>query len=93
MSESTEKKTEGAPKGGPRRRPVFRRRKVCRFCVDKSIPDYRDVEMVKSFITDRGKIVPSRITGTCQKHQRRLTIAIKRARILALIPFTALHRR
>jgi len=49
--------------------------------------------MVKSFITDRGKIVPSRITGTCQKHQRRLTIAIKRARILALIPFTALHRR
>ena len=67
-----------------------RRPKVCHFCVDKvSSVDYKDVEKLKKYITDRGKIVPRRVTGTCAKHQRLLTRAIKRARIIALLPFTA----
>ncbi|MDL2297564.1 30S ribosomal protein S18 [Synergistaceae bacterium OttesenSCG-928-D05] len=67
-----------------------RRPKVCHFCVDKvSNVDYKDVEKLKKYVTDRGKIVPRRVTGTCAKHQRQLTRAIKRARIIALLPFTA----
>lgn len=69
------------------RRP---RRKVCSFCVDKVEEiDYKDVVKLRKFITERGKILPRRITGTCAKHQRQLTIAIKRARNVALLPFTA----
>ena len=69
------------------RRP---RRKVCSFCVDKVEEiDYKDVAKLHKFITERGKILPRRITGTCAKHQRQLTIAIKRARNVALLPFTA----
>lgn len=69
------------------RRP---RRKVCPFCVDKVEEiDYKDVAKLRKFITERGKILPRRITGTCAKHQRQLTIAIKRARNVALLPFTA----
>lgn len=69
------------------RRP---RRKVCSFCVDKVEEiDYKDVAKLRKFITERGKILPRRITGTCAKHQRQLTIAIKRARNVALLPFTA----
>ena len=69
------------------RRP---RRKVCSFCVDK-VEDinYKDVAKLHKFITERGKILPRRISGTCAKHQRQLTIAIKRARNVALLPFTA----
>ncbi|HEX7406056.1 MAG TPA: 30S ribosomal protein S18 [Candidatus Binatia bacterium] len=68
------------------------RRKVCRFCADKdSSIDFKDTRSLLSFITERGKIVPSRITGTCAKHQRRLTTAIKRARAVALLPFTTVH--
>lgn len=64
------------------------RRKVCRFCADKATwVDYKDVKTLAGFLTERGKIVPSRITGTCAKHQRQLTVAIKRARIAALLPF------
>lgn len=76
-------------KGGPqRRRPMFRR-KVCRFCADKSLMiDYKDVRMVSQFVTERGKMTPSRITGNCAWHQRLLTTAIKRARSIALLPFT-----
>ena len=71
-----------------RRAPV--RRKVCRFCADKDAQiDYKDTRALSSFITERGKIVPSRITGNCAKHQRRLTTAIKRARAVALLPFSA----
>ena len=71
-----------------RRRMTFRR-KVCRFCADKSISmDYKDTRVLTQFITERGKIVPSRISGNCARHQRRLTKAIKRARNLALLPFT-----
>jgi small subunit ribosomal protein S18 len=75
-------------KGGGRRRPMMRR-KVCRFCADKQIRiDYKDIRLLVGFITERGKITPSRITGTCAHHQRLLTVAIKRARSVALLPFT-----
>ncbi|MGP2528571.1 30S ribosomal protein S18 [Acidaminococcus sp. LBK-2] len=67
-----------------------RRRKVCSFCVDKVQEiDYKDAAKLRKFITERGKILPRRISGTCAKHQRQLTIAIKRARNVALLPFTA----
>lgn len=74
--------------GGGRRRPMMRR-KVCRFCADKSIRiDYKDIRLLTGFVTERGKITPSRITGTCARHQRLLTTAVKRARSVALLPFT-----
>lgn len=70
------------------------RRKVCAFCVDKiDNIDYKDVARLRRYLSDRGKIEPRRKTGTCAKHQRRLTIAIKRARHVALLPFTAEHIR
>ena len=73
-------------KGGPRGR---RRRKVCAFCVDKVKDiDYKDVVRLRRFITERGKILPCRMTGTCAKHQRRLAMAIKRARVMALMPYS-----
>lgn len=76
--------------GGPRRR--FGRRKVCRFCADKKTTiDYKDVRSLRYFISERGKITPRRISGTCADHQRKLTEAIKRARNIALLPFTASH--
>lgn len=67
----------------------FYRRKICRFCVDK-VPqiDYKDIQTLRSFVTERGKIIPRRISGTCAKHQRDLTTAIKRARNIAFLPFT-----
>lgn len=69
------------------RRP---RRKVCSFCVDKvDHIDYKDVAKLRRFITERGKILPRRISGNCAKHQRQVTVAIKRARNIALLPFTA----
>ena len=71
------------------RRPMFRRRKVCKFCADK-IDDinYKDAKLIGPFVPERGKILPRRISGTCANHQRPLQQAIKRARHLALIPFT-----
>ena len=75
-------------KGGQRRRPMFRR-KVCRFCADKTLKiDYKDLRTIGQFITERGKMTPSRITGNCARHQRLLTTAVKRARSVALLPFT-----
>jgi small subunit ribosomal protein S18 len=69
-----------------------RRRKFCKFCADKSLHiDHKDPDMLRSFVTERYKILPSRVTGTCATHQRRLTTAIKRARVLALLAFTPLH--
>lgn len=66
----------------------FQRRKVCRFCADTSIEiDYKDSKNLRSFITERGKIIPRRITGTCAKHQRSLSTAIKQARTIALLPY------
>lgn len=65
------------------------RRKVCSFCVDKvEHIDYKDLSRLRRFITERGKILPRRISGSCAKHQRQLTTAIKRARNVALMPFT-----
>ncbi len=71
-----------------KKRKVFHRRKVCRFCADSSLViDYKDAKTLKYFITERGKIIPRRISGTCAKHQRALTHAIKRARTIALLPY------
>jgi len=67
--------------------------KPCRFCVDKIKIDYKDDALLSRFLTDRGKITPRRITGTCARHQRMLSRAIKRARILALIPFVKEYYR
>jgi len=65
------------------------RKRVCAFCIDKiENIDYKDVNRLKKYITERGKILPRRISGNCAKHQRQLTTAIKRARIMALLPFT-----
>ena len=73
----------------PSRRPFRRRRKRCAFCADHSIKiEYKDAGQLKNYVTDRGKILPRRSTGTCARHQRRVTLAIKRARHLALLPFT-----
>lgn len=71
-----------------KKRP-FQRRKVCVFCADSSMKiDYKDVKTLSHFVTERGKILPRRISGNCAKHQRELTTAIKRARNIALLPFT-----
>jgi small subunit ribosomal protein S18 len=79
---------QGRPGGRGRYRP-YMRRKVCKFCTKKLKIDYRDAEALRRFTTERGKILPRRITGTCAKHQRELARAIKRARVLALLPFVA----
>ncbi len=80
--EGRENRWEG---GGRFRRP---RRKSCRFCAEKVVAiDYKDFNRIRSFVSERGKIVPSRMTGTCASHQRELTKAIKRARNIALLPF------
>ena len=73
-----------------KKRGGMRRKKVCQFCADKTETiDYKDVETLKKYVTERGKILPKRITGTCALHQREVTTAIKRARIVALLPYTA----
>ncbi len=76
-----------------RRRREYTRKKVCRFCSDSSLRiDYKNYRLLRYFITERGKILPRRISGNCAKHQRELTGAIKRARHVALLPFTALPK-
>lgn len=75
-------------KKGAARKRGFARRKVCRFCADKKIGiDYKDPQLLKYFITDRGKIIPRRISGNCAAHQRKIGVAVKRARMIALMPF------
>jgi len=91
----------GGPSGRQERPPAprrrggggrFGRRRVCSFCVDKVVAiDYKEPSRLRRFISDRGKIEPRRKTGTCARHQRMLTEALKRARHLALLPFTAQH--
>ena len=71
-------------KGGMRRR-----KKVCEFCGKDNVIDYKDTAKLKKYVSERGKILPRRITGTCAKHQRALTVAIKRARHVALMPYVA----
>lgn len=74
-------------KGGMKNRRA--KKKVCGFCMDKSeFIDYKDINKLRKYVTERGKILPRRISGNCAKHQRELTIAIKRARNIALLPFT-----
>ncbi|GAB1722235.1 MAG: hypothetical protein LZF60_310138 [Nitrospira sp.] len=65
----------------------FQRRKPCRFCVDKAPIDFKDVGLLRNFLTERGRIVPRRISGNCLQHQRVLTVAVKRARQIALVSF------
>lgn len=74
--------------------PVKRgRKKVCRFCADPhAVIDYKEPKFLTSFVTERGKIIPRRITGNCAFHQRRIGEAVKRARILALLPFTTVYQ-
>ncbi|MCS6786534.1 MAG: 30S ribosomal protein S18 [Thiobacillaceae bacterium] len=90
-------KKKGADKGRAKRSStgsaLFRRKKFCRFTAEgvKEI-DYKDVELLKDYITEQGKIIPSRITGTRAHYQRQLATAIKRARFLALLPYTDLHK-
>lgn len=88
------KEQNAAPAAAPAAKPAYRnanrgkRRKVCQFCAEKiEAVDYKDVTRLKHFISERAKILPRRITGTCAKHQRQLTDAIKRARIVALLPY------
>jgi small subunit ribosomal protein S18 len=72
------------------KRYFFRRRKVCKFCADKiDYVDYKDVKLLSSFVPERGKVLPRRMFGTCAEHQRKLTLAIKRARNIALLPFAS----
>jgi len=83
----------GGRPGGPAKRGkrnFVRKKKVCRFCVDKvDYIDYKKAEILSPFIQERGKILPRRMTGTCARHQRWLTVAIKRAQNIALLPFAA----
>ncbi len=75
-----------------RQQQQFRRRKFCRFTAEKTVEiDYKDLDVLKAYITETGKIVPSRITGTSAKYQRQLATAIKRARYLSLLPYTDQH--
>ena len=74
--------------GGPGRKQYFRRRRVCKFCDEKiDAIDYKEARLIGQFVSERGKILPRRLTGTCSPHQRLLAVAIKRARNIALLPF------
>jgi len=78
--------------GGPRKKRPFQRRKVCRFCAEKNLSiDYKEPRTLRYFISERGKIIPRRISGNCSAHQKEITEAIKRARNLALLPIAANH--
>ncbi len=84
----------GADRGParPARRRGLGRRKVCRFCADKTmLIDYKDARTLGTFLSERGKIIPARITGNCARHQRRLTAAVKQARTVALLPYTTVY--
>jgi small subunit ribosomal protein S18 len=73
----------------PPKKRVFQRRRVCRFCTDSEmIIDYKDAKVLRNFVTERGKIIPRRIFGTCATHQRQVCEAIKRARQIALLPYS-----
>jgi small subunit ribosomal protein S18 len=73
----------------PPKKRIFQRKRVCRFCTDKEMSiDYKDPKTLRNFITERGKIIPRRIYGTCASHQRQLCEAIKRARQIALLPYS-----
>ena len=84
-------KADGNSDASFKRRPIHRKKKVCVFCsstAEAGVIDYKDAAKLKKYITERGKILPRRVTGTCAAHQRALTTAIKRARQIAILPFT-----
>ena len=83
----TDGREEDNREGGRAKGKTFFRKKVCRFCTNKTKIDYKDVDALRRFTTERGKILQRRITGTCAKHQRELAGAIKRARAICLLPF------
>ena len=79
----------GRREGRKTKRRLYVRKKVCRFCADATLQiNYKDPRQLRYFITERGKIIPRRISGNCAKHQRKITLAVKRARHLALMPYT-----
>jgi len=80
---------DGDERMGRRGGKPFFKKKVCRFCTQKLKADYKDADTLRRFITEQGKILPKRITGTCAKHQRALAAAIKQARVIALLPFVS----
>ncbi len=80
--------SERDDKLGGRKKFFRKKRKVCVFCLGKAVIDYKDADYLQRFLSERGKIVPRRITGNCAKHQRELAQAIKRAREIALLPYT-----
>jgi len=91
---ATRRNAKGKDRRGrrPGQSALFKRKKFCRFTVEKvEWIDYKDVDLLKDFITDHGKIIPARLSGTSARYQRQLGIAIKRARFLALMPFTDNH--
>jgi small subunit ribosomal protein S18 len=78
----------------PPKKRIFQRKRVCRFCTDKEMSiDYKDPKTLRNFVTERGKIIPRRIYGTCASHQRQLCEAIKRARQIALLPYSGATQR
>ena len=83
-SEGREEDRDGRAKG-----KTYFRKKVCRFCANKAKIDYKDADALRRYMTERGKILPRRITGTCAKHQREVARAIKRARSICLLPYVA----
>ena len=87
-----ERERSPRPTSGPRKKRTFQRRKVCRFCADKALAiDYKEPRTLRYFISERGKIVPRRISGNCSAHQREISEAIKRARNIALLPIASAH--
>ena len=92
MSSNPRRPSSGGQSGpaGGKKKFFYRRKRVCKFCVEKiEYIDYKDTKTIQQFIPERGKILPRRISGTCALHQRKLQNAIKRARTMALIPFSA----
>ncbi len=91
MAEIVAKRPARKRRRGARR--MFNRHKMCRFCADSTmVLDYKDPKTLRIFLTERCKIIPRRISGNCAKHQRKLTVEIKRARLIALLPFTTAHQ-
>jgi small subunit ribosomal protein S18 len=90
QKENTQERKREYTRRNSRQRRTYFRRKICKLCARKiKTVDYKDVDLLRRFVTDRGKILPRRITGTCAKHQRILASAIKRARMIALLPFVS----
>ena len=85
--ETVMEREQGGDRDGGGGGRFFQRRRPCRFCIDKGSIDFKDVGLLRNFLTERGRIVPRRISGNCMRHQRELTAAVKRARHIALISF------